>query len=253
MTEVLARQPEGAFGSSPLRRTSSSASLFCPPSHSHSQPDLTTPPHHGFGRSREPRQSVSEPSSAPSSPRLQLTDFSSQPSYFSTPSSSLSLDEQYLPDDELEFPNYEGLSEKIALLRDISLPTADEQMPQSSSRRTLSGYTEDGTTTPQPITPPASVDDETTSAGYSRNLARTPSYLRLQVIGDDTAVKRQPSRHVDYLSHDWKEEDIWSSWRHVVGKRRDLDNAERLENACWRSWVKRQRRLPTINPDKLNW
>src|SRR5205809_158987 len=27
---------------------------------------------------------------------------------------------------------------------------------------------------------------------------------------DDTAVRIEPSRHVDYLSHNWKEEDIWS-------------------------------------------
>lgn len=28
---------------------------------------------------------------------------------------------------------------------------------------------------------------------------------------DDSAVQLPPSRHVDYLSHNWEEEDIWSS------------------------------------------
>ncbi|KAJ5517525.1 hypothetical protein N7527_009085 [Penicillium freii] len=32
---------------------------------------------------------------------------------------------------------------------------------------------------------------------------------------DDTLIEDEPSRHVDYLSHDWKEEDIWSSWREI--------------------------------------
>ncbi|EWY79679.1 hypothetical protein FOYG_17165 [Fusarium oxysporum NRRL 32931] len=33
---------------------------------------------------------------------------------------------------------------------------------------------------------------------------------------DDMAISNRPSRHVDYLSHNWREEDIWSSWRYIV-------------------------------------
>ncbi|KAF8467741.1 hypothetical protein BDZ91DRAFT_125112 [Kalaharituber pfeilii] len=70
---------------------------------------------------------------------------------------------------------------------------------------------------------------------------------------DDNTIKREPSRHVDYLSHDWKEEDIWSSWRYMVGKRNVYQNSARLENASWRTWAKAKYKLKTLSPEKLNW
>ncbi|RDL29978.1 uncharacterized protein BP5553_10605 [Venustampulla echinocandica] len=35
----------------------------------------------------------------------------------------------------------------------------------------------------------------------------------IQHADDDSAVQTQPSRHVDYLSHDWREEDVAATWR----------------------------------------
>lgn len=70
---------------------------------------------------------------------------------------------------------------------------------------------------------------------------------------DDAAVSSRPSRQVDYLSHDWKEEDIWSSWRYIISKRVEFANSARLENASWRSWMKTKRNLKTISPEELNW
>ncbi|KAF4944452.1 hypothetical protein FGADI_12674 [Fusarium gaditjirri] len=70
---------------------------------------------------------------------------------------------------------------------------------------------------------------------------------------DDMAVSGRPSHQVDYLSHAWREEDIWSSWRYVVMRRGDLSDSERLENAVWRTWVKAKYDLTTISPQKLNW
>jgi hypothetical protein len=58
---------------------------------------------------------------------------------------------------------------------------------------------------------------------------------------------------VDYLSHEWKEEDIWLSWSYVVHRRGGLSNATRLENASWRSWVKAKNQLKTVSPETLNW
>ncbi|PVH69731.1 hypothetical protein DL98DRAFT_522027, partial [Cadophora sp. DSE1049] len=66
-------------------------------------------------------------------------------------------------------------------------------------------------------------------------------------------VRDQPSRHVDYLCHDWKEEDIWSSWKHVVSKRKANSNSARLENALWRTWTKSRYRLKTVPPETLDW
>ncbi|KAL2869415.1 protein phosphatase regulator REG1 [Aspergillus lucknowensis] len=70
---------------------------------------------------------------------------------------------------------------------------------------------------------------------------------------DDSSVKEEPSRHVDYLSHEWKEEDIWASWRHVITRREVYENSVRLENASWRTWAKLKRNLGTISPEALNW
>ena len=70
---------------------------------------------------------------------------------------------------------------------------------------------------------------------------------------DDIAIRAQPSRHVDYLSHNWREEDIWSSWKHIVARRGDYSNAARLENASWRTWMKSKNNLSTVSPETLNW
>jgi hypothetical protein len=71
---------------------------------------------------------------------------------------------------------------------------------------------------------------------------------------DDSTVRSQPSRHVDYLSHNWKVEDIWLSWELIVSKRKAYNNnSVRLENASWRAWAKSKNRLKTISPETLNW
>lgn len=70
---------------------------------------------------------------------------------------------------------------------------------------------------------------------------------------DDTSLEDEPSRHVDYLSHDWKEDDIWSSWRYVIRWRSKYSNGVRLENASWRIWAKTRGKLGTISPESLHW
>ncbi|KAK5652567.1 hypothetical protein OQA88_10328 [Cercophora sp. LCS_1] len=70
---------------------------------------------------------------------------------------------------------------------------------------------------------------------------------------DDINIRVQPSRHVDYLSHNWREEDIWSSWKLIVSRRGDYANAARLENASWRTWMKSKNKLSTVSPETLNW
>lgn len=75
----------------------------------------------------------------------------------------------------------------------------------------------------------------------------------LYIAFDDNTIRHEPSRHVDYLSHNWKEEDIWSSWRYMIGKRNVYQNSARLENASWRTWAKAKYGLKTLPPEKLNW
>jgi hypothetical protein len=70
---------------------------------------------------------------------------------------------------------------------------------------------------------------------------------------DDSAIRVQPSRHVDYLSHDWSEEDVWASWKYIVSKRGAYNNSARLENASWRSWAKKRSNLRTVPPETVKW
>ena len=72
-------------------------------------------------------------------------------------------------------------------------------------------------------------------------------------VADDMDMRQEPSRQVDYLSHDWKEEDIWSSWRHIVARRKVYGERSRLENASWRTWTKQKYGLKTVSPETLNW
>lgn len=75
----------------------------------------------------------------------------------------------------------------------------------------------------------------------------------IECTKDDTAASTRPRQNVDYLSHDWEKEDIWSSWRYVISNRDQFGNSARLENASWRNWIKVKNNLKTISPDELNW
>ncbi|KAF1949100.1 hypothetical protein CC80DRAFT_581913 [Byssothecium circinans] len=99
--------------------------------------------------------------------------------------------------------------------------------------------------------PPSSPLQTTVTQLPTKALASTPE--QIHASEDDTAVRPEPSQHVDYLSHVWKEEDIWSSWRHIVAHRSVYGERSRLENASWRQWAKQQFNLKTITPESLDW
>ncbi|PGH11808.1 hypothetical protein AJ80_06966 [Polytolypa hystricis UAMH7299] len=92
--------------------------------------------------------------------------------------------------------------------------------------------------------PPSESDTEETACDFS---------MMPRTAGDDNSIESEPTRHVDYLAHDWEEEDIWSSWRYVVSKRTAYNNSTRLENAAWRSWAKCKYQLGTVPPESLDW
>ena len=177
----------------------------------------------GYG-SRLP---CSDPSSAESSPTT-APEFSTQTSYSSTPISSLSLNGNGYEEDDNYFPSYDSTA-----------------------------YYED-TQLPEPPTSPVGQEahESTALSGPSLSasaLSRSYLYDPNQTTGDDMAVRTEPTRHVDYLSHTWKEEDMWASWRHVVARRNLYSNSRRLENASWRTWAKFKYRLRTVSPETLNW
>jgi hypothetical protein len=72
--------------------------------------------------------------------------------------------------------------------------------------------------------PPASprANDPYTVSQASNSISindQTPgSVVSAEHAEDDTMAQVRPSRYVGYLFHDWKEEDVWSSWKHIVSK-----------------------------------
>ena len=88
---------------------------------------------------------------------------------------------------------------------------------------------------------------------YQRQATPSPTTAH-HPMADDSDIRYEPSRHVDYLSHDWLETDIWTSWRYVSREnKKDFTNGARLENASWRTWAKSKYKLKTISPEELNW
>ena len=223
MTEVLSiTQPDGhRFGSTLAASSQSSLILQNSSSYSRSTPNLTS---HYTAIGYDARPPTSEPSSAPSSPRTAAPECSRQSSYMSTPSSSFSIDYNGTPEDDICFPSYDDKEYFDVLGQDpAESPEAADLTPLTRTPRS--------------------------------NVAHSPSRLFEpdQTAGDDMAIKSEPTRHVDYLSHNWKEEDIWQSWRHVVARRKVYSNSMRLENASWRTWSKSKNRLKTVSPETLNW
>ena len=109
-----------------------------------------------------------------------------------------------------------------------------------------------------PSASPCTNDSYTVSPVHSSNLineSRPDSPIppeHVERAEDDTMVRDQPSRYVDYLSHNWEEEDMWWSRKQIVSKRKAYGDTARLENAIWRTWTKRRYRLRTVAPVSLN-
>lgn len=173
---------------------------------------------HPYSEHRQSETISSSSSSCPPSLHSSHVDLPQAASLISTPSTAFSLESSSESDEELSFPSYDDDTS--------SDHSDDEDRPISSKTSEPSG---ESNTTP----------------------TNTPEFL-LQ-SEDDTAVRDKPTRHVDYLSHDWQEEDIWASWRHIVSQRKVYGEQSRLENASWRTWAKQKHRLKTIPPEKLNW
>ncbi|KAI5288197.1 hypothetical protein KEM54_005397 [Ascosphaera aggregata] len=73
------------------------------------------------------------------------------------------------------------------------------------------------------------------------------------VTRDDTTIEDEPTHHVDYLTHPWTEEDIWSTWQYVLSKKSTLTAAARLQNASWRCWGKCKNGGLTVPAEKIDW
>ena len=216
MAEVLSAQRDGYLSPSPLRRSPASQTYLVG---SASSPSFASSP-----RTRD-AYSGSLSSSAPSSARSSQVNLSKSPSFISSGPSSFSLDGPSDDEDEIQFPTYNKAT---------IITVDDDELDAPPSPRTENSYTV-----------PSSSDATSTLS------SSTPEPLPMSE--DDTAIRVEPSRHVDYLSHEWREEDIWASWRHIVSKRRLYGQRSRLENASWRTWAKSKYKLATVSPETLNW
>jgi len=211
------------FAQSIYRRSSPSQSSLLGSSPSYPSQLQRRPSHSDLTKSA----SQSDLASFASTPNLLRTNISRNSSFYSTPPSSISFDNRSEDDTEICFPSYNetpNLYTPVEFVPPAS-PASNESLPSPD----LLGET----------------------ASYSAG--SPPSSPGLNPVVDDTALRDEPSRHVDYLSHDWKEEDIWSSWKHIVSKRRYYGERSRLENASWRTWAKSKYHLKTVSPETLNW
>lgn len=106
-----------------------------------------------------------------------------------------------------------------------------------------------------PLHPSPDTKDESLQSESPQITSPTLAFLASPDLlpHDDTDLVAEPSRHVDYLSHQWDVSDISKSWRYVILRRKDVANAARLENASWRTWAQRRSNLKTISPEEVNW
>ncbi|SDA02842.1 BZ3500_MvSof-1268-A1-R1_Chr11-1g03183 [Microbotryum saponariae] len=89
---------------------------------------------------------------------------------------------------------------------------------------------------------------------YPYNVSMVPQNISGGPMPDDSGITtRLPSICVDYLSHDWAEDDVWASWKAMTKHKAEIANGVRLENASWRTWAKQRGKLKTISPETLNW
>jgi hypothetical protein len=167
--------------------------------------------------------SNSPTSSAGSSPRVSHSD-STAPSFPLTPASRLSLDtcseDDEDDEDQIVFPSYDDLGYYCQI---------------------------------EDLEPPASPPTGNSSDTASTIISRPDSPEIVEHCEDDSAVHIAPSRHVDYLSHHWREEDIWASWKYVISRGKTYSNSARLENALWRALEKARSNKRTASPVSYNW
>ncbi|KAK3362102.1 hypothetical protein B0T24DRAFT_104361 [Lasiosphaeria ovina] len=239
MAVVLSSEENNYFSSSTLRRSHSQPKFVAKRSGFHTSASASRiadlyPDSKAFGDSA--------PSSAPSSPRgirVESTDLSCS----STPATSFSLASDSDSDSDDDEDGH--LGSVISEEQDIILPQYDDV-----------GYLNNSAGDVEPPSSPQtglSYSSSPNDQDNSNTTSRPGSPDVLERAEDDIAIRAQPSRHVDYLSHNWREEDIWSSWKHIVSRRGDYSNSARLENASWRTWMKSKNKLSTVSPETLNW
>lgn len=194
-------------------------------------PDLKTPEASYYEADGSSSATSSTASSVPTSPEETYTSFpflSSEPTIIPLDSSD---DEE---GDGIVFPAYDT--------EDYFNQTKELDPPVSVVSDTAS------TASPASPVSPASPATPTSPEKKQSDRSKIP-----KSAGDDNSIEIEPTTQVDYLSHQWKDEEIWASWRLVTTKKDRFKDAIRLENASWRAWSKSKGNLPIISPERLRW
>ena len=135
----------------------------------------------------------------------------------------------------------------------LSLDPDSGSSSNSESESDSESFTDSDSESNSDTEPP----DRTPCSTSSSTSPPPPDTDNIFLPQDDTDAMREPERHVDYLSHAWKESEISNSWKYIVLKKKkrdtDLVNATRLENASWRTWAKARNHLKTVSPATVNW
>lgn len=100
---------------------------------------------------------------------------------------------------------------------------------------------------------PAPPSHQPQAASPSTHIHLPPLVPTEVQLHDDNDLGYEPLRHVDYLLHNWQETDIHKLWRYIVGRRKEMANSARLENASWRTWAQAKYHLKTVLPEVLDW
>lgn len=154
-------------------------------------------------------------------------------------------------DDEFEFPSYDDFKWKDNNEDQVPKEEYDAQVEyylQSPSLQPT--YLEDDASL---CSTPATLSPDQSPVSELSDLPEPCEPCDITETVDDIAIQIKPSHHVDYLAHDWPEEDLWASWKFIQSHRTAYDNSRRLENASWRSWAKIRSNLKTCEPSTVGW
>ncbi|EEB05519.1 protein phosphatase regulatory subunit Reg1 [Schizosaccharomyces japonicus yFS275] len=143
--------------------------------------------------------------------------------------------------------------------KSLSAPESNERgLPPVLGSAAAAATTSSSSSTSTSTSSSSSLSITTTNAPGPHELSHVGTNCTVRrpvfVGADDCELKNATMyTRVDYLSYDWKEDDIWASWREVTRIKNDYENGIRLENASWRTWAKAKNHLKTISPETLNW
>ncbi|KAH7364728.1 hypothetical protein BKA65DRAFT_143753 [Rhexocercosporidium sp. MPI-PUGE-AT-0058] len=163
-------------------------------------------------------------------------------------------------DSPIDFPSYEGIeSDPSSSFEGIDIKLGGLQRLGGIERV---GAIETGT----PIVEQTVFPD---APATLQKVDAIPTFERPTITEtrDCSALCLQPCGNVNYLLHQWQEEDVSASWKHLVTKRKtwcdisQLDHSSwkrhntvaRLENSSWRTWSKLRFGLRTVSPKTINW